>query len=64
MSENIWTSRIAETEDPLEMLKFIVDDEFLLYDPFYADIRKAMIAKAKIIIKNAEKSKFLASSID
>lgn len=47
-----WIEKTRTIVDPLEMLKCIVENQdFLGYDPYYSDLRRAMIDTAEQIMK-------------
>jgi len=47
-------ARIKRTRDPVKMLRLIVENEdYLGYDPYYADIRAALISQAGVVAQSA-----------
>ncbi len=55
MADKEWIEKVKQIEDPREMLKLIVENEtFLGFDPYYKDLRNAMISQAEKIINNKE----------
>ena len=50
MSDNDWKARVASIQDPLELLREIVDANrqgFLGHDPYYADLKLALMRRAE-----------------
>ena len=57
MTDRQWITKTKRIKDPLEMLECIVKNEnFLGYDPYYAEIRATMINTAEKIVKEAKMS--------
>jgi hypothetical protein len=52
MNDSEFIQSLKNTTDPIEALKLIVENEHLLgYDPYYSDLRIALLAMAERIVK-------------
>jgi len=55
MTDEEWKAEIAKIEDPIEMLEAIIENQdFLGYDPYFKDLRQAMLDQVEIIIAKAK----------
>ena len=53
MDDAEWIAQIKEISDPIKMLEIIVDNQnYLGFDPYYKDLRAAMLDQAEKIILN------------
>ena len=51
-TDDKWIERVKKIEDPVTMLKEIVaNQDFLGYDPYYGNLRSALLNQADKIVK-------------
>ena len=51
MLDSEWIEQVKKISNPVEMLQCIVDnEEYFGYDPYYKDLREAMLTRAWEIV--------------
>ena len=54
MTDSEWIKEIKTITDPVKMLRTIIDNEqYFGFDPYYKDIREAILKQAEYIVEGS-----------
>lgn len=57
MTDQDWIQQVQQISDPIKMLRCILDNQdFLGYDPYYSDLRGAMLLQIEKILSEQEQN--------